>query len=64
LPLVIGTGPGAEMRRALGVAVFFGMIGVTTFGLLFTPSCSVISRKAGDHVSAWIQRRRGGEKSA
>ncbi|MGL4314397.1 MAG: efflux RND transporter permease subunit [Sphingomonas sp.] len=64
LPLVIGTGPGAEMRRALGVAVFFGMIGVTTFGLLFTPSFYVISRKAGDHVSAWIQRRRGGEKSA
>ncbi|MGL1344695.1 efflux RND transporter permease subunit, partial [Vibrio parahaemolyticus] len=42
LPLVIGTGPGAEMRRGLGVAVFFGMIGVTTFGLLFTPSFYVI----------------------
>jgi HAE1 family hydrophobic/amphiphilic exporter-1 len=51
LPLVIGSGPGAEMRRALGVAVFFGMIGVTTFGLLFTPSFYVISRKLGDWVS-------------
>ncbi|MGQ3889807.1 efflux RND transporter permease subunit [Legionella sp. CNM-1927-20] len=36
-PLVIATGAGAEMRRAIGVAVFSGMIGVTFFGLLFTP---------------------------
>jgi HAE1 family hydrophobic/amphiphilic exporter-1 len=57
LPLVIGTGPGAEMRRALGVAVFFGMIGVTTFGLLFTPTFYVLSRKGGDWVAAKIKRR-------
>jgi HAE1 family hydrophobic/amphiphilic exporter-1 len=37
LPLVIATGPGAEMRQALGTAVFFGMIGVTLFGLFLTP---------------------------
>ncbi|SDR48924.1 hydrophobic/amphiphilic exporter-1, HAE1 family [Rhizobiales bacterium GAS113] len=37
LPLVIATGPGAEMRQALGTAVFFGMVGVTLFGLFFTP---------------------------
>ena len=37
LPLVIDAGPGSEMRQALGIAVFFGMIGVTVFGLLFTP---------------------------
>jgi HAE1 family hydrophobic/amphiphilic exporter-1 len=60
LPLVIGSGPGAEMRRALGVAVFFGMIGVTTFGLLFTPSFYVISRRAGDWVSAKVKQWRGG----
>jgi HAE1 family hydrophobic/amphiphilic exporter-1 len=36
-PLAFGTGAGAEMRRALGIAVFFGMIGVTVFGLIFTP---------------------------
>ncbi|STX29694.1 multidrug-efflux system transmembrane protein [Legionella beliardensis] len=36
-PLVIATGAGAEMRRAIGVAVFSGMIGVTFFGLVFTP---------------------------
>ena len=57
LPLVIGSGPGAELRRALGVAVFFGMIGVTTFGLLFTPSFYVISRKAGDWVASKVRRK-------
>jgi multidrug efflux pump subunit AcrB len=36
-PLVMATGAGAEMRRALGVAVFSGMLGVTFFGLVFTP---------------------------
>ena len=58
LPLVISTGPGAEMRQALGIAVFFGMIGVTLFGLIFTPAFYVISRKAGDRVSAWTAARR------
>ena len=33
----LATGAGAEMRRALGTAVFYGMLGVTFFGLLFTP---------------------------
>jgi HAE1 family hydrophobic/amphiphilic exporter-1 len=37
VPLVIATGPGAEMRQALGTAVFAGMIGVTFFGLFLTP---------------------------
>lgn len=37
LPLLIATGPGAEMRQALGTAVFSGMIGVTLFGLILTP---------------------------
>src|SRR5207247_3125903 len=36
LPLVLSKGAGAEMRQALGTAVFFGMIGVTGFGLFFT----------------------------
>ena len=44
LPLAIATGPGAEMRQALGVAVVFGMVGVTFFGLIFTPVFYVISR--------------------
>ncbi|PCD01523.1 hydrophobe/amphiphile efflux-1 family RND transporter [Sphingomonas spermidinifaciens] len=57
LPLVIGTGPGAEMRRALGVAVFFGMIGVTLFGLVFTPAFYVISRKFGDWAGRRLRRK-------
>ena len=37
VPLVLATGAGAEMRETMGIAVFSGMIGVTIFGLLFTP---------------------------
>ncbi len=37
-PLVVATGAGAEMRQSLGTAVFSGMIGVTGFGLIFTPA--------------------------
>ena len=37
LPLVVATGAGAEMRRALGLAVFAGMLGVTFFGIFLTP---------------------------
>jgi len=44
-PLVIATGAGAEARRALGTAVFAGMIGVTVFGLLLTPAFYVICRR-------------------
>ncbi len=45
LPLVIATGAGAEMRQSLGTAVFYGMIGVTAFGLIFTPVFYVVVRK-------------------
>ncbi|CAN5450485.1 multidrug efflux RND transporter permease subunit [soil metagenome] len=58
LPLVISSGPGAEMRQALGIAVFFGMIGVTIFGLLFTPTFYVISRMLGDKAKAWNDARK------
>jgi multidrug efflux pump subunit AcrB len=44
-PLAFGTGAGSEMRHALGIAVFFGMIGVTVFGLLFTPVFYVTCRR-------------------
>jgi hydrophobe/amphiphile efflux-1 (HAE1) family protein len=44
LPLVWATGAGAELRQTLGTAVFFGMIGVTTFGLIFTPAFYVVAR--------------------
>ncbi len=43
-PLVWAVGAGAELRQTLGTAVFSGMIGVTLFGLLFTPAFYVVSR--------------------
>jgi len=46
-PLVTSTGAGAEMRRAMGVAVFAGMIGVTLFGLFLTPVFYVVLEKLG-----------------
>jgi hydrophobe/amphiphile efflux-1 (HAE1) family protein len=52
LPLAIATGAGSEMRQSLGTAVFFGMIGVTLFGLLLTPVFYVT-------VRALVTRRRG-----
>ena len=48
LPLVISSGSGSEMRQAVGVAVFFGMLGVTLFGLVFTPIFYVIVRNLAD----------------
>jgi multidrug efflux pump len=45
LPLVFATGAGAEMRHAMGNAVFSGMIGVTVFGLLFTPVFYILVTK-------------------
>jgi multidrug efflux pump len=37
VPLVVASGAGAEMRRSLGIAVFYGMLGVTLFGIFLTP---------------------------
>ena len=51
VPLVIASGAGAELRQALGTAVFFGMTGVTAFGLLFTPTFYVVCRALGDRFS-------------
>ena len=44
IPLLIATGAGSEMRQALGTAVFSGMLGVTLFGLVFTPVFYVVLR--------------------
>jgi hydrophobe/amphiphile efflux-1 (HAE1) family protein len=51
IPLAIATGAGAEMRQALGVTVFSGMLGVTFFGLIFTPVFYVLCRK----LSMWVK---------
>ncbi|MEM7022442.1 MAG: efflux RND transporter permease subunit, partial [Pseudomonadota bacterium] len=45
IPLAIATGAAAEMRQALGTTMFFGMVGVTAFGLIFTPVFYVVARK-------------------
>jgi hydrophobe/amphiphile efflux-1 (HAE1) family protein len=46
-PLVVATGAGAEMRQSLGTAVFGGMLGVTGFGLLFTPAFYTLMQRIG-----------------
>jgi hydrophobe/amphiphile efflux-1 (HAE1) family protein len=46
-PLVVATGAGAEMRQSLGTAVFAGMLGVTGFGLLFTPAFYTLMQRIG-----------------
>jgi multidrug efflux pump subunit AcrB len=51
LPLVVSTGSGSEMRQAVGVAVFFGMLGVTLFGLVFTPVFYMVVRGLADRSS-------------
>ena len=55
VPLAIARGAGAEMRQSLGTAVFFGMIGVTFFGLLFTPLFYVVCRRLGE-IFAWRRK--------
>jgi len=56
LPLMLSKGAGAEMRQALGTAVFFGMLGVTGFGLFLTPVFYV--------VIMWFKERRNGSSPA
>ena len=47
IPLAVASGPGQEMRQSLGTAVAFGMLGVTAFGLIFTPVFYVLMRRLG-----------------
>jgi hydrophobe/amphiphile efflux-1 (HAE1) family protein len=54
IPLMLASGPGQEMRQALGATVFFGMLGVTLFGLIFTPVFYVVTR--------WISQRLNGRR--
>jgi multidrug efflux pump len=57
IPLVIAEGAGAEMRRALGTAVFAGMLGVTLFGIFLTPVFFVTVRRVTEW---WSNRLKGG----
>jgi multidrug efflux pump subunit AcrB len=63
VPLVIATGAGAELRQALGTAVCFGMLGVTGFGLLFTPTFYVVCRNLGDRIARFRGVSRGRQTS-
>ncbi len=72
VPLVIAQGAGAEMRQSLGTAVFAGMVGVTIFGLIFTPVFYVLTRsvpkgltrRAASWISSKFNRRRSAETIA
>lgn len=55
VPMVLSTGAGAEMRQAMGVAVFAGMIGVTVFGLILTPLFYYALAKRRDRQQAKAQ---------
>jgi multidrug efflux pump len=56
VPLWQARGAGAEMRQALGTAVFYGMLGVTFFGLLLTPVFYVVIRGATARLQARRQK--------
>ena len=58
VPLVLSSGAGAEMRHAMGVAVFSGMLGVTFFGLLLTPVFYVLIRRFMEAREAKKQAQR------
>ncbi|HWM81368.1 MAG TPA: multidrug efflux RND transporter permease subunit [Pseudolabrys sp.] len=62
-PLVWATGAGAELRQALGTAVFSGMIGVTVFGLIFTPAYYIVARWLAD-LGERRRKRRPPEENA
>ena len=55
IPLAIAVGPGAEMRQAMGTAVAFGMLGVTIFGLIFTPVFYAVCRALDRFMPKAIQ---------
>ena len=57
VPLVIGEGAGAEMRRTLGTAVFAGMLGVTLFGIFLTPVFFYVIQWLADRGTGSLQQR-------
>jgi multidrug efflux pump subunit AcrB len=56
-PLAVAAGAGAEMRQSLGTAVLFGMLGVTGFGLIFTPAFYTFIRKLGTRKTINLQQQ-------
>jgi multidrug efflux pump len=51
VPLVLASGPGSEVRQAMGIAVFAGMLGVTLFGLFLTPVFYVVVQGVAERLS-------------
>jgi HAE1 family hydrophobic/amphiphilic exporter-1 len=64
VPLALATGAGAEMRQSLGTAVFFGMLGVTLFGLVFTPVFYVACRRLALRRRSRLDPAPGAEQPA
>lgn len=66
VPLMLASGAGAEMRQAMGIAVFAGMLGVTLFGLFLTPVFYLLMRGLAarfDRYRSRIKARREGVSS-
>jgi multidrug efflux pump len=58
LPLVFSSGAGFEIRRAMGIAVFAGMLGVTLFGLFLTPVFYTVIGRMTDRATSPARRPR------
>ncbi len=63
VPLMIASGAGYEMRQSLGTAVFFGMLGVTLFGLLFTPVFYIAVGASGEKLRTLFTNRSASGKA-
>ncbi|HMC78015.1 MAG TPA: multidrug efflux RND transporter permease subunit [Vicinamibacterales bacterium] len=57
VPLVLASGPGAEVRQAMGIAVFSGMVGVTLFGVFLTPVFYLVIENIADRLTSRTTRR-------
>jgi multidrug efflux pump len=64
VPLLLGHGAGSEVRKATGVTVFSGMLGVTLFGLFLTPVFYVVIRKLSDGLAGNKLTSEGSEVAA
>jgi multidrug efflux pump len=64
IPLILGSGAGSEMRRAMGIAVFSGMVGVTSFGIFLTPVFYSLLRKGTERRRARAAQMRAAVEAA
>ena len=64
VPLVIASGPGAELRQALGTAVFYGMLGVTFLGLFLTPVFYVAIRSVSQKLRGTLEKKPTADETA